>query len=396
MRTSLLACGLVLALWTSAAGARDDEAIDALLERMEAAVLAGDGASYLACVEQSPPEWAREQENWAKDLTAHRPEAFDLALESALTPVERGVRGTLAMAWRLEGGGDRRASFEADFVEGPEGWRYAGEAWATLASEDGQTVVLFLGEDLREPAGRIVEIMPEVRAHVDEGFETSLDHPQVVKLYPSMEHLQSSIYLSYTEPLGGWNEPGESIKLLGDPGARARMLRRLLAHEYGHVATFTYGPGAAKMAWWVLEGTAELASERFGGRYAATGVDDLVRAWASAGSLVEWSRMSDFRSTPAQIHTNVYVQGQHMLGYISEHWGRAGRNAWLRAQANGMSLDEATRAHLGVAFEELDAQWREALVAPKPEEGAEESGIEPGAEPAPGEGEPTESVPGGG
>jgi hypothetical protein len=71
--------------------------------------------------------------------------------------------------------------------------------------------------------------------------------------------------------------------------------------------------------------------------------------------------MADFRKTEKKWMTHVYKQGHHMHGYISEKWGRAGRNSWLRAMANGKTIDEATKEVMGMPFSDLDAQWRASL-----------------------------------
>jgi hypothetical protein len=48
---------LSVMLCLSPAALADDAAIGALLERMEAAVLAGDPGAYLECVDKSHAEW---------------------------------------------------------------------------------------------------------------------------------------------------------------------------------------------------------------------------------------------------------------------------------------------------------------------------------------------------
>jgi hypothetical protein len=73
--------------------------------------------------------------------------------------------------------------------------------------------------------------------------------------------------------------------------------------------------------------------------------------------------MADFRKTPQKWMMHVYKQGQHMLGYVSERFGREGRNAWLRAMAQGATLDDATQQVFKITFEQLDADWRASLKA---------------------------------
>ena len=84
-RKKLLIVSALLALSPAAFAGGDDAAIAALLDRMEAAVLAADAERYLACIDQSEAEWAREQIHWAADLAGHTPEAY--AMELTSTPV---------------------------------------------------------------------------------------------------------------------------------------------------------------------------------------------------------------------------------------------------------------------------------------------------------------------
>jgi hypothetical protein len=218
-----------------------------------------------------------------------------------------------------------------------------------------------------EVAKRIVQVLPEVRDHVDEGFGERIARVQEVKIYPSMKHLQESIYLSYVDGLAGWNEPGEAIKILTRPNTTARSLRGLLAHEYGHVATFELGPKANDMAWWILEGVAELSAERFVGAGSGKNVEALVIGWQNTRKLAAWDDLADFHkvqdSSERDLQGKVYKQGQHMMMFISDTFGRDARNTWLREMSQGKTIDEASVAAFKMPFAELDAKWRDAVVA---------------------------------
>jgi hypothetical protein len=134
----------------------------------------------------------------------------------------------------------------------------------------------------------------------------------------------------------------------------------LLAHEYGHVATFEMGPRATDMPWWVLEGAAELAAEGYT-RNPARNLNRQMEGMARAGWLAAWEDLADFRGE-AQNHVwAVYTQGHHMLGYISDRFGRSARNRWLRLMAQGRTIDSATTEALGLSFDQLDADWRQSL-----------------------------------
>lgn len=363
----------------AAVGAASERlAVEQVLASMERAVLAGDAEAYLrhvvpAAGEHADPVYRKEQENWARDLAGHTPAEFGLAIvESDDSPARfwpARAEFRMKMRWRMKAedtraGGDRvrAVTIPVVFVRSDEAdaWLFAGENWIVVEGPPEARVRVKCAEGYERAARDAAEVFPEVRAHVEEGFEQAVDHVQEVKIYRSEAHLQASIYLSYVDSLGGWNEPGESIKLLGMAASSRASLRQVLAHEFGHVATFEYGPHATDMPWWILEGVAEMSAQRFSRRQWDNTVRTVLR-WADRGTLQDWKDLADFRSVPAAKHSYVYRQGEHMIGYISDRFGRSGRNAWLRAMARGRSLDDATRETLGLPFAQLDADWRRSL-----------------------------------
>ncbi len=408
-------------------------AVEATLRSMEAAVLTGDADAYLRHVCGDDSVFLQEQRMWAEDLKRHKPDRFTLRIidpaeraaneaaskgeaqdaskapqpadADADFPSEFGPDRAvfeLEMSWEItvpladgeEGEPDhldRTVSYPVVFERKDDQWLFRGERWievraaenadneedddagegnepakAGAASTRMNVVLCFPG--FEEVAQRIAEVLPAVRAHVDEGFEQEVPHAQVVKIYPTMRHLQASIYLSYVDGLGGWNEPKESIKVLVRPNTQRGSLRTLLAHEYGHVATFELGPKATDTPWWALEGVAELCAEAFR-RNGNRGVVERVRVWHKDDKLADFASITDFRNTPRQFMGHVYTQGHHMVGYISDRFGRTKRNNWFRAMANGASIDQATKDVLGLTggFTQLDEEWRAELGKPEVE-----------------------------
>lgn len=339
-----------------------------VLDAMTAAVLAADQQKYLACVDLADAVFAQEQKNWAKDLERVKPEEFSIAVKDAVADGEGRINATLTYEWKIGGKQPfgRSLAFPAVFLKNGAGdWRYAGERWNEKKSEG---VRVLYADGLEEIANRVAELLPEVRKHVHEGFGVVVAREQTVKLYNSMRLLQESIYLSYADPLSGWNEPGEAIKLLTGRRSGPGELKMLLAHEYGHVVTFEMGDKASGAPWWVLEGAAELAAEKYSGR----GFERMVKRWAAQDRLVPWERMADFHNARDEDTVFVYNQGHHMLAYVSERFGRDGRNRWLVLMAKGASIDDATREALSLSFAELDQQWRRSLTGGAPaEQGAE-------------------------
>lgn len=365
--------------------ARVREQIESVLSAMAAAAIAGDQQAYLVRIAEHDEVFLTEQRAWAADLDAHPPELLEFTLSEA-----PNVKGDVAVAnlrirWAMEGVRPRQVAFPARFVLAGDEWRYAGEDWKVV---DGDRVkVMFLG-DSEQAARAAATSLPEIRERVTADFGLGEDehfaaHVQQIKLYTSMAHLQQSIYLSYSTPLSGWNEPGESIKLLGGPDMGRRSMRNVLAHEFGHVASFQLGPRATDMPWWILEGVAELVAEPWAGNGERT--DRTVRQWARTGRLREWEELADFRGEAMNHVGHVYRQGHQMLRFITSRYGPESRNRWMALMALGGTLDEATREVMGIEFRELDALWRAHLGAETGGEQRQEeeqgAALEPAASP---------------
>jgi hypothetical protein len=343
--------------------------IEHLLQGMSRAIEAADQPAYLATVSQNDPVFALEQKNWARDL-ARKPVArceVRLADPEADMGIAPGgvVILPVTFTWQMPDAKERTLTFPARFVRSGKGYLYAGEHWKTLEAPG---VRVFFEEGAEEAAKAVAEVLPAVREEVHRVFglenEAAITtRTQEVKLYRTVKHLQHSIYLSYTDGLAGWNEPGESIKILSGRTAAKGMMRTLLAHEYGHVATFELGPQANEMPWWILEGVAEFSAEKYSRARERAG--RTVRGWSASGKLVPWDDLADFHGEALKHQQQVYTQGHHMVIYITERFGDRKRNEWLRSMSNGATLDAATRAILGESFAELDRKWRASLETPR-------------------------------
>ncbi len=364
------------ALWAAPVCFGDDAAragVAALLDSMEAAVLAADVEGYMKLVADDDRHFVREQRYWANDLPKNTPASFELALgEGELRVAGDRAVGEVTMTWamRKPSGEPRRPrdlTFDAAFVRRGESWRWAGEEWLV---REGEGVRVLYDEGLDGVAEIVADIFPDVRATVEELFDLRVPPPQQIKLYATMKHLQASITLSYTDGLSGWNEPGESVKILTGRRSTADSLRPLLAHEFGHVCTFQMGEASNQMPWWVLEGVAEFSSEAM--RADREGQEPRSRramqTLAKSGGLAAWDELTTFGEVKPERQALVYSQGHDMIQFISEQFGRKGRVAWLSAMAVGASLDHATRRALSMSFAELDAKWREALAPPQQQE----------------------------
>jgi Peptidase MA superfamily len=341
-----------------------------LLDSMERAVLSGEIEGYLWHLDMSDAVFAQEQKNWAADLEKRAPETFEITLSDEDLHVEgNSATVEMQMTWNMPDSKRRQVTFPARFTRGamedePGAWKYAGENWEHALGE--HVVALYL-DGLQDHGQVVVDVWPEVWSSVNERFgvapeDAAKEPAQQVKLYKSMAHLQASIFLSYADEhgsLGGWNEPGESIKAMARGRPSKGGQRTLLSHEYGHVRTFLLGPEANAMPWWLLEGLAEFASEPFAQtrRYS----EGAVKRYAQNETLAPWNEIADFEKTPKQYIGHVYRQGHHMVMFVTDTFGDEKRTQWARLMAQGKSLDEATREALGISFKELDHNWRESL-----------------------------------
>lgn len=359
-----------------------EQEVSFLFSAMTHAVLTQDVDGYLSHIATSDKEFFAEQTYFAKDFAKPGKHTRELAITFDPATLEVGdgsAFATVTFTWTQAQGEEgkepkqRTVTLPARFENESGTWKYAGEKWN---KHEAPGVLVLFDDGLDDAARAAAEAFTQVRAGVEKAFELdTTDFPnrtKTIKLYGSMKHLQLSICLSYEDGLSGWNEPGEPLKIL--PGRDAKSpdrFRSLLAHEYGHCATFELGPTSNDMPWWILEGVAELMSEQVSDK-ARERMQRTVDRWSKSGALADWNDLADFEKVPDKLMGRVYTQGHAMLSYITDTYTPAKRNAWMRALSNHKTLDEATREALGLPFADLDAQWRASL-PPREEEPADEA-----------------------
>ncbi len=379
MLASLL-CTLVIAQMPPADPAAIRSQVEATLAEMSRAALAADKDAFLSHVAQDDPFFATEWRHWAEQLPAAKPDEFALTIGDGPSVFDTTrAEFPLVMSWLITsgpkdswgaGGAKRSVTFPPVVFTTedpgkrtlPAHWLFRGEKWERREC-DGFVICYLPGSE--KVVHEVFQAFPVARDHDNEGFQVH-PRPQVLKLYASMAHLQASVYLNMPDHvLGGWSEKDESIKFMTTYTQGVRDWTKAYAHEYGHVCTWELGPLPRKLPWWAEEGVAELAAQEFRPGY-WNQLDADMRRRSKEGRLAAWDDLSDYITTKPHLKHTAYVQGNHMVGYISQRWGREGRNAWLRSMAAGTSLDEATHRCLGRSFEQLDREWRESLAKPLP------------------------------
>ncbi|MEX0875880.1 MAG: hypothetical protein WD114_00335 [Phycisphaerales bacterium] len=375
---SLLLASPVLARTPLPADALESVRVQRLVEQLDDAVGRADSGAYMALIDPTDPVFATEQRAWANDLRAHPVEDIELSLigDEPVRLLEDGsAAARIQIRWRVPGEDEPRSvSYEAAFrpVGAPGGqWVMAGRAWG-VSLLDTPGVRVYAEPEHEQLALLARSRVPELRDAIAEnmGVASSEDsglHEVVVKIFPDMASLQASIFLSYTDPLSGWNEPGESIKILGRENFPQHRLDPLLAHEIGHAVSFEFGPEIIEAPWWALEGIAEVAANLFRDSWERR--NERITRLAREDDLRDWSLLADFRGEAMNHGRHVYLQGWSMVDFIDRTFGVDARNAWFAALGNGGTLDEATESALGIGFAELDARWRASLLEEPADEG---------------------------
>jgi Peptidase MA superfamily len=348
-----------------------------VIDAMQAAITKADTGAYMALVDPTDPIFATEQRAWITDVSTHPVEdiSFKIAWNEPVRLQDDGsVIAPIEIEWHVVGEElDRNFTYEALFlpVASPNGqWVFAGRAWeVSLLDTPGVRVYSdALHEDLARLAQERVPVLRDTIAK-DMNQDTYLSNPKeiVVKVYPDMASLQASIYMSYTDPLSGWNEPGESIKVLGRTKFSQKRIDPLLAHEIGHAVSFEFGPEINNAPWWTLEGIAEEAAGLFRDSFASK--TKRIASMAKNDNLRDWPLLADFRGEANNHARHVYLQGWSMIDYITRTFGRKQRNDWFTDLGAGQSLDEASTQALGMSFDQLDQAWQQWLAdfEPPPE-----------------------------
>lgn len=354
---------LALAMLSDSAAAQDDApapagdeaALHTLVEAMEAAVRAEDRDAYLHTVDLSDALFRSEHTYWIDDWTDGAPlDRFSLDLTDVRVDGDRAV-GTLSMLWaRRPDVSYRKADFPALFTRDAAGeWRFAGGAWHTLETER-FLVHVFPG---MEPVGaELIAILPAIYDHVVTSVGYAPDTVMHIKLYDHPDDLGALTALSLPT-ISGWNEPGESLKLLVLPGESPSAA--VIAHELTHFLTFEMaGSTHGSYPWWLMEGIAEYVASA----YWSTDDDDrridAVQMWAAADTLAPWDQISDFEATPVDLWRYVYPQGYAFVRYVSEVYGEDARSAWLAALAGENAvLEVATETAFDTTFDALSADF---------------------------------------
>ncbi|MDF1810218.1 MAG: hypothetical protein P1U42_11045 [Phycisphaerales bacterium] len=344
--------------------------VNQVIEGMQSAITKTDIGAYMALIDTTDSFFATEQRAWISDLQKHPVNDIELSIawnEPVRIQDDGSAIAPLEITWHIPGEElNRLFAYQARFepIASSQGqWIFAGRAWDIFNDETKGVRVYAdsVHEDLANLCADRVENLRDQIA-VNMGFDYSNTAPKevVVKVYPEMSSLQASIYLSYTDGLSGWNEPGESIKILGRENFPTNRLDPLLAHEIGHAVSFEFGPEINLAPWWTLEGIAEVAAGLF--RDSWDSKNKRISNLAKENNLRDWNLLADFRGEANNHARYVYLQGWSMIDYIDRIHTVENRNKWFTKLGAGATLEEATQSTLNMSFDQLDTNWQQSLL----------------------------------
>ncbi|MDL2344125.1 hypothetical protein QOL99_08165 [Deinococcus sp. MIMF12] len=330
---------------------------------LQAAARAGNAAAYRALL---APEgtFTVEGANFAADLARRVPRDVTYTFSDVQ---QQGARAeaTLTLVWTRVPGEVRRVTLPVELLRVGEVWRYAGEAFTPLKAGAGRLLALKV-PGLAQRADWLAPLLPRASREVERVLGLSVPQGAVVKVYPDAERLSATVYPSL-QPVSGWNEPGEAIKLVvpgGSPAEAQASALRLLTHEFTHLAVgLAAGSGGDKrIPWWLHEGLANLAARAFVAESGWRAWQVRANAYARAG-WVPLAELADFPAVPEARWDNAYRQGLGVVEFLSDEQG--GDAPWRFAQAFAQSgdRDRAARAVGFASFAALETAARAWLAA---------------------------------
>ncbi|CAM3626454.1 hypothetical protein DEFR109230_05790 [Deinococcus frigens] len=352
---------LIAALLTSLACAAFAQTTpEELAGALQAAARSGDAAAYQKLL-HSEGTFAVEGPNFAADLDrVPQPSAVFRFSEVAVEGDQ--ARANLNLSWERQPEQVSRVSLPVTLFKAGAVWRYGGEALRTLPAGEYSLLALDVsGLPLR--AAAIAPLLSRAAERVRDTLGLKVPNAATIKVYPNMTVLSASVALSM-QPVGGWNEPGESIKLVLPGSANPdQELLRVLSHEFTHLSV----SGAAgqrrdkRIPWWLHEGLADFVARAYWTPGAAESRRERVAGYAK-GDWMPLSDLTDFNAVPESRWKYVYAQGLGLVEFLAETKGKQASVKLALAFAEVGEADGAARALGFDSFADLETQVRAWLV----------------------------------
>jgi hypothetical protein len=317
--------------------------------QMKQAIQARDEKAYSELVDWSDPVFALEHRRWIQDWAENGASVSELSASNVISSGADTSHATLLLQWKNPSG-LQSAEWPVIFRKPNERWLYAGERWSDLRTPQ---ALVRVAPGLELQGQQIAAALPDVLEHVQTSFGRRFKQPIQIKLYASSQTVTSSVSLN--APLfGGWNEPGEALKVVA---RRDGIPLSTLAHEATHQMVSELDENET-VPWWLHEGLADYVASKYWDDSSAERVLEGVKSWARADQLVDWNRMRVYKTTPLELWKYVYAQGYAMTRYLTETYGAAKRNTWLERITISNDISKASLEVFDVNFTALDQRFK--------------------------------------
>ncbi|MFK7600835.1 hypothetical protein ACI3L1_01350 [Deinococcus sp. SM5_A1] len=327
---------------------------------LQAAARTGHAAAYQKLL-RAEGTFAVEAVNFAADL-GRMPQPTAVFQFSDVGVNGPQVRANLNLSWERQPGQVSQVSLPVKLFREGEVWHYGGEALQALPA--GQYSLLALDvPGLPVQAAAVAPLLSQAAARVRETLGVGVPNAATVKVYPGMAVLSASVALSL-QPVGGWNEPGEAIKLVLPGGANPdQELLRVLSHEFTHLSVSeAAGQGRDKrLPWWLHEGLADFVARAYWTPGAAESRRERVAGYAK-GDWVPLSELVDFNAVPESQWKYAYAQGLALVEFLANACGKDAPMRLALAFAETGEADGAARALGFASFSDLETQVRTWLM----------------------------------
>ncbi len=207
---------------------------------------------------------------------------------------------------------------------------------------------------LKNAAGEVLRIYPELRQELEEMFSSSLDiKPQVVLVKDNHTFRK----LSRNELFVAFAVPAENLIVIDYSRMNLHpfTLRITVKHELCHLLLHRHISYHRLPKWfeegicqWVSDGIGEIFMEK-----SRSGLDAAIMA----GNALHFRRMSKSFPQDRQALMLAYEQSKSIVSYIDRQYGKSAILDLLDHLKNDESMEAAVLKTLGISIDELEREW---------------------------------------
>lgn len=231
---------------------RVDEEIRLIVADQNRAVNEGNWEQFRKHLWMNAESYVQERKQWFQDAQAFMdPGTFDMEVES-ITPHKPGQLLVQVRQSYQKNGVRHIVRLPLLYQQTEHGWKDADLLFQTVTTD--HVTVKFADEDLSEQANVAINTAEKAIEAFSERLNWNPKKPILIKLYAEKEVFRQSIKLSLPQWVIGWNEPGQSIKFIGD-SKPDELFAAGIVHELTHQVLSDLSNDNA--AYWLQEGVAE-------------------------------------------------------------------------------------------------------------------------------------------